>query len=243
MDSVTEYLKQFHVKLFADGADLDTMKRLNELSYIRGFTTNPTLTRKAGVTDYERFAREVIEAIPDKPISFEVFSDEWAGMERQAVKLAGFGSNVYVKVPITNTRGELSDWLVWQLVNSGVKVNVTAIMTADQVGAILPSLDGCESAFASVFAGRIADSGYNPVSAVEDCICCARGTDVNVEFIWASPRQVYDIVQADRCGCHIITVTPDILGKLHLLGKDLDEFSLETVQMFRRDAVEAGYTL
>ena len=245
MTNIEEYLKQFHVKLFADGANLDAMKRLNELPYIKGCTTNPTLMAKAGITDYERFAREVIEAIPDKPISFEVFSDEWPDMERQAMKLAGFGENVYVKVPITNTRREPCHWLVRQLVNAGVKVNVTAILEHEQVIELLPHLVGCGSAFVSVFAGRIADTGRDATLIMEDCVGSLSTWPelAGVELIWASPRQVWDIFEADAAGVHVITVMPDILGKLHLLGKDLDEFSLETVQMFRRDAVEAGYTL
>jgi transaldolase len=230
------------VKIFADGADLADMVAVAQNPLVRGFTTNPTLMRKAGVSDYETFARQAIAAIPDKPISFEVFSDEFAEMEAQAREIAGWGDNVYVKIPVTNTRGDFAGSLITRLTRAGVKVNVTALMTVEQVDQVLPCLAPGTPSYVSVFAGRIADSGRDPVpimAAARKRLDVARGA----ELIWASPREVLNIVQADQVGCHVITVTRDLLAKLPSLGKDLDTFSLDTVKMFRDDAVRAGFVL
>lgn len=235
-------LSELNVKIFADGADKASMLELYRNPLIKGFTTNPTLMRKAGVTDYESFARDVLRTITDRPISFEVFSDEFDEMERQARRIALWGENVYVKVPITNTRGESSLELVRHLARSGVKVNVTALMTLDQVRAAREALAGGPPAFVSLFAGRVADTGRDPVphmAAAVDALKMHR----NMELIWSSPREVLNILQADSIGCHIITVTGDLLKKLDLVGKDLAEFSLDTVKMFRDDALKAGFNL
>ncbi|MGA3114630.1 MAG: transaldolase [Syntrophobacteraceae bacterium] len=235
-------VSEMKVKIFADGADKSGMLEMYAKPYIQGFTTNPTLMRKAGITDYESFARDVLEAIPDRPISFEVFSDDLDEMRRQAKKIANWGENVYVKIPVMNTRGEHSLGVVHDLAKGGVKVNVTAMMTLGQVRDMIEALAGGPPAYVSLFAGRVADSGRDPVplmaAAVELC-----GLAPNVELIWASPRELLNIFQADEIGCHIITVTNDILRKLTLVGKDLEEFSLDTVKMFRNDAVSSGYSL
>jgi len=235
-------LSELQVKIFADGADKEGMLEMYRQPYIKGFTTNPTLMRKAGVSDYEAFAVDIIQAIPDRPISFEVFSDDFDEMERQALKIANWGENVFVKIPVTNTAGKSSFGLVGKLAEAGVKVNVTAMMPLSQVKDMVNVLADGPSAYVSVFAGRIADSGRDPVpimaEAVESC-----SDYPNIELIWASPRELLNIFQADAIGCHIITVTNDVLKKLSLIGKDLDEFSLETVKMFREDALKAGYTI
>jgi transaldolase len=230
------------VKLFADGADLQGMLAMYAKPWIQGFTTNPTLMRKVGISDYAAFARQVLEAIPDRPISFEVFSDEFAEMERQALKIAFWGENVYVKIPVTNTRGESSADLCSRLAAQGLKLNVTALLTLDQVRVVARSLAGGPAACVSVFAGRAADSGVDPVPLMRDALDILRPYP-NIELIWASPRELLNIVQADAIGCHIITVTNDILAKLDLLGKDLAEYSLDTVRMFYRDAVASGFSL
>lgn len=230
------------VKVFADGADKAAMLELYRNPLVRGFTTNPTLMRKAGVADYRAFALDVLEHIPDRPISFEVFADEFDEMRRQAREIAGWGQHVYVKIPITNTRGESSIPLVRDLTGAGVKVNVTALLALDQVRDVAAAVAGGAPAFVSVFAGRIADTGRDPVplmTAALELLALAP----NAELIWASPREVLNVVQADAIGCHVITVTPDILAKVGQLGKDLHEFSLDTVRMFRNDAVKAGYAL
>lgn len=230
------------VKVFADGADVEGIRKLYADPVIKGFTTNPTLMRKAQVTDYERFARELLEVVPDRPISFEVFSDEMGEMERQALKIAGWGDHVYVKIPVTNTRRDRCDDLLVRLAAEGVKVNVTGLMTLEQVARVAECVSGDVPACVSVFAGRIADTGLDPVpimSAALDILT----EHPNTELIWASPRELLNVVQADRVGCHIITVTHDVLKKLPLLGRDLEEFSLDTVRMFHRDAAAAGYTL
>jgi transaldolase len=232
----------FQVRIFADGADKAQMLRLYQNPLIRGFTTNPTLMRKAGIRDYQAFAQEILEAIPDRPISFEVFSDEFAEMEDQAHLIAGWGDNVYVKIPISNTKAQSSIPLISRLCEEGVKVNVTAMMTLDQVRDVLEVLSEGPPACVSVFAGRIADTGRDPVSLMAEAVKMVRKTS-NVQLIWASPRELLNIVQADQIGCHIITATDDILQKLSLLGKDLDEYSLETVKMFHGDAVKAGFQL
>jgi transaldolase len=218
------------------------MLELSRNPLIRGFTTNPTLMRKAGVVDYKKFAHEVLQVITDRPISFEVFSDDFRELERQALEIAGWGENVYVKIPITNTRGESSTELVRKLSEAGVKVNVTAILTFEQVAAVTRSFAaGCAGCI-SVFAGRIADSGRDPVPIMVEALRVMRAKP-KLELIWASPRELLNIVQADSIGCHIITVTADLLKKLPLLGKDLVEYSLETVRMFHDDAAKSGYSL
>src|SRR3984957_20309679 len=219
------------VKLFADGADLNGMLQMYAKPWIRGFTTNPTLMRKAGISDYECFARQVLQSIPDRPISFEVFADDFAEMERQAMKIASWGENVYVKVPITNTKGASAAPLARKLASAGVKLNVTALLPLDQVSEITAALAGGPPACVSVFAGRAADTGIDPVPLMRKALEIL-APHPNIELIWASPRELLNIVQADEIGCHIITVTNDILAKLPLLGKNLAEYSLETVQMF-----------
>jgi transaldolase len=230
------------VKIFADGADLAGMLELYRQPFIKGFTTNPTLMRKAGITDYKGFAREVLAAIPDRPISFEVFSDEFAEMERQAHEIASWGDNVYVKIPVTNTRGELAAPLVARLSHRGVKLNVTALLPFEQVYEVTRALVGGAPACISVFAGRVADTGVDPVPLMREAVNMLREAP-NAELIWASPRELLNIFQADEIGCHIITVTHDILKKLSLVGRDLGEYSLDTVKMFHSDAVHAGYRL
>jgi transaldolase len=230
------------VKLFADGADKTAILALARHPLIRGFTTNPTLMRKAGVPEYRAFALDVLEHIADRPISFEVFADEFAEMAKQAREISTWGHNVYVKIPVTNTRGEPAAPLVRELTRAGVKLNVTALLTLGQVQDTTAALAGGAPAFVSVFAGRIADTGRDPVPMMAAAVELVR-TQPNVELIWASPREVLNVVQADAVGCHIITATPDILHKLELLGKDLLDYSRETVKMFREDAVKAGYSL
>ena len=235
-------LPELQIKLFADGADKEGMLEMYRQPYIKGFTTNPTLMNKAGVSDYEAFATDIIQAISDRPISFEVFSDDFNEMERQALKISEWGENVYVKIPVTNTRGESSVELVGRLAGAGVKMNVTAMMPLSQVRDVAKVLAGGPSSYLSVFAGRIADSGRDPVPVMTEAVeICAEYP--NIELIWASPRELLNIFQADAIGCHIITVTNDVLKKLALIGKDLHEFSLDTVKMFRDDALKAGYTL
>jgi transaldolase len=209
---------------------------------ICGFTTNPTLMRKAGVSDYEAFARAALKLVGDRPISFEVFSDELSEMERQARTLANWGKNVYVKIPVTNTRREQADDLVRRLSHSGVQVNVTAVMTLGQVERLAKCLDGGAPSNISIFAGRIADSGIDPLPTMRKALELV-GTSPGIEIIWASPRELLNLVQASDIGCHIITVTSDILAKLPLIGRDLDEYSLDTVKMFYNDATAAGFRL
>lgn len=230
------------VKVFADGADKSTMLALYKNPWVKGFTTNPTLMRKAGIRDYREFAMEIIAAIPDKPISFEVFSDEFEEMEQQALQIASWGSQVYVKIPITNTKGDFSGRLISNLSKQGVKLNVTAILTVRQVEQVLPCLDRNTPAYISVFAGRIADTGIDPMPVMAQVMNLLQPYP-NTELIWASPREVLNVTHAEQLGCHIITVTQDILKKLELRGKDLAEYSIETVRMFYDDAVKAGYTL
>jgi len=235
-------LEDLNVKIFADGADLDVILALAADGRITGFTTNPTLMWKAGLTDYEEFAKRLLERITTHPISFEVFADDVAEMRRQATMIAGWGDNVYVKMPVSTTAGVSTAPLVRELSESGVKVNITAVFTTAQVELITEAVKDGAPSYISVFAGRIADAGIDPVPLM------ARAVDVMVaaprsELIWASPREVLNVVQADQVGCHIITVTNDLLNKLDLLGKDLLQYSLETVRMFRRDALAAGFTV
>jgi transaldolase len=246
MDTATqETIKPVHnlnVKIFGDGADKDSLLELYSKSHIKGFTTNPTLMRKAGVTDYCAFAQEILSVIRDRPISFEVFSDEFDEMEEQARTIASWGDNVYVKIPITNTRREPAYDLLRRLAEHGVKVNATALMTLEQVASAARMLGDGPPACISVFAGRIADTGRDPIPAMKAALDVMRPY-ANLELIWASPRELLNIYQADAIGCHIITVTSDILKKLEFVGKDLDDFSLDTVKMFYRDAQAAGYKL
>lgn len=235
-------LEELKVRIFADGADRAGMLEMYAKPYIRGFTTNPTLMRKAGVKDYRGFALDILQAIRDRPISFEVFSDEFEEMERQAEEIAGWGDNVYVKIPITNTRREPSTALVGRLTRAGIKVNVTAMMTLRQVRDVAAVVAGGAPCYVSVFAGRIADSGRDPVPMMAAAVELLRPVP-NAELLWCSPRELLNVFQADAVGCDIITVTNDILKKLENVGKDLDDFSLETVKMFYRDAAAAGYRL
>ena len=228
--------------IFADGADLDGLLRLAAEPHIRGFTTNPTLMHKAGISDYAAFAHEVLGHITDRPISFEVFTDDITEMRAQALEIASWGSNVYVKIPVTNTRGEWTDALVRELSQEGVQLNVTALMTVAQVDRVAKALAGGAPSNISVFAGRVADTGRDPVPLMRDALAAAQQAEA-AQLIWASPRELLNIIQADEIGCHIITVTHDILGKLGQLGKDLDEFSLDTVKMFHSDAEAAGFSI
>jgi len=230
------------VKLFADGADKTAMLELYRDPMIQGFTTNPTLMRKAGITDYEAFSRDILKCIPDRPVSLEVFADDFPEMERQARRIATWGDNVYVKIPITNTRGESSLNLICRLAHSGVKTNVTALLPLHQVRDVLPMLAEGPSAYVSVFAGRIADTGRDPVPMMAAAVEMLRPYP-NIELIWASPRELLNVFQADLVGCHIITATSDILKKLNLVGKDLDEYSRDTVRMFYEDARRSGFSL
>lgn len=235
-------LDQLKIKIFADGADLDGILELYGKPYIKGFTTNPTLMRKSGISDYEKFSRQALEIVSDRPISFEVFSDEFDEMERQARKIAAWGKNVYVKIPVTNTRRESSAELVCRLAAEGVQLNVTALLTLGQVSEVSKALGSFTSSYISVFAGRIADTGYDPVPLMKEAVEIMSPYQ-NQELIWASPRELLNIYHADQVGCHIITVTHDILKKLELIGKDLDEYSLDTVKMFYNDAQKAGYRI
>jgi transaldolase len=235
-------LQDLKVKLFADGADKAGMVEMYRKPFVKGFTTNPTLMRKAGITDYRGFAHEILAAIPDRPISFEVFSDEFDEMERQAREIATWGANVYVKIPITNTRREPAYELVRALSHDGVKVNVTAMMTLDQVRAIADALRGGAPSNVSVFAGRIADTGRDPMPIMAESVRILADVP-GAELIWASPRELLNVFQADEIGCHIITATNDILKKLDLIGRDLADYSLDTVKMFFNDAAQAGFAL
>ena len=235
-------LSDLKVKIFADGADVAGMVELYRKPYIKGFTTNPTLMRKSGISDYRAFALQVLQAIPDRPISFEVFSDEFDDMERQAREIASWGDHVYVKIPVTNTRRESACDLVRRLSHAGVKLNVTALLTLDQVRDVTAAVAGGAPACISVFAGRIADTGYDPVPLMAAAVELMRLAP-NAELIWASPRELLNIFHADAIGCHIITVTHDILKKLSLVGYDLGEYSLDTVKMFHADAKQAGFNL
>ncbi|MCC6588041.1 MAG: transaldolase [Bryobacterales bacterium] len=234
--------EQLKVKIFADGADKNAILNLYKNPLIQGFTTNPTLMKKAGITDYEAFARDLLQSIPDRPISLEVFADDFDEMERQARKIASLGSNVYVKIPVTNTRAESAAPLVAKLTREGIQLNVTALLTLDQVRDICSALAGGAPACISVFAGRVADTGRDPVPMMAEAVDIMR-PHPQMELIWASPRELLNVVQAAQVGCHIITATPDILAKLSLVGKDLTEYSLDTVKMFRNDAVSSGFTL
>ncbi len=238
----TNIIDRLKVKLFADGADLAGIARLAKDERIAGFTTNPTLMHKAGIWDYESFARAALEIVGDRPISYEVFADEFPEMLRQARKIATWGENVYVKIPITNTKGEQSSGLIRELCAEGVKLNVTALMTADQVESVTEDLERSPGAYVSVFAGRIADTGRDPLPLMKQSVAVMHHNP-RLELIWASPRELLNVFQADEAGVHVITATSDVLAKMELVGKDLAEYSLETVKMFHRDAEAAGFQL
>ncbi len=235
-------IPDLRVKIFADGADLAGMIDLARQSWVKGFTTNPTLMAKAGVRDYQAFAKDVLAAIPDRPISFEVFSDEFGEMERQARTIAAWGGNVWVKIPVTNTQGASSATLIRRLSHDGIKVNVTAVMGLQQVQHVVEAVRGGAPSCISVFAGRIADTGRDPVPHMRAALELL-AVEPQAELVWASPRELLNIFQADAIGCHIITVTPDILQKLTLVGRDLDEFSLDTVKMFHTDGQRVRFSL
>lgn len=235
-------LEKLQVKIFADGADRAGMLEMHAKPFIKGLTTNPTLMKKAGIADYKAFCQDILTAIRDKPLSFEVFSDDFAEMERQALEIASWGSNVYVKIPVTNTRRETSYALVRKLAAQKVKLNVTALMTLAQVREVVESLEPTVPSYVSVFAGRIADTGRDPVPLMAAAVELLRLAPT-AELIWASPRELLNIFQADQIGCQIITVTNDILKKLALVGYDLEDYSLDTVKLFHGDAVSAGFRI
>ena len=233
---------QLKVKLFADGADLSGIKEMAANPAIQGFTTNPTLMRKAGIADYKAFALQALQLVGGRPISFEVFADDFGEMEKQAFEIASWGKNIYVKIPVTNTKGEFSGALIERLSRVGVQLNVTAIMTTGQVKRVTDRLAADTPAIVSVFAGRIADTGRDPLPIMAEAVKVMKAKP-NTELVWASPRELLNIFQADAVRCHIITATNDILKKLPLIGKDLDSYSLETVEMFYKDAKAAGYSI
>ena len=235
-------IEDLKVKIFSDGADKEEMLDMASKTFIRGLTTNPTLMKKAGIKDYEAFAKDILSTIKEKPISFEVFSDDFDEMEKQAMKITSWADNVYVKIPVTNTKKESSKELIKRLVEKEVKLNITAIMTLDQVKTVLSVLDNKVPSIISVFAGRIADTGKDPISLMKECL-----TEMKInpksELLWASPRELLNIIQADQIGCHIITATKDIIKKLKLANYDLEDYSLDTVKMFYKDALDAGFKI
>jgi len=235
-------IEELKVKIFADGADKAGMLEMYAKPFVKGLTTNPTLMKKAGITDYRAFCKDILTSINDKPLSFEVFSDDFTEMERQALEIASWGDNVYVKIPITNTKQETCYALVEKLANQKVKLNVTALMTLDQVRNVVTALDPSIPSYVSVFAGRIADTGHDPLPLMTTAVEILKVAPA-AELIWASPRELLNIFQADEIGCHVITVTNDILKKLTLVGYDLNKYSLDTVKMFYADAVAAGFKL
>jgi transaldolase len=230
------------IKIFADGANINEMLKLHKLDYVKGFTTNPTLMRKDGVTNYEKFAKDVLKEITDLPISFEVFSDDFDSMEKEARKISGWGKNVFVKIPITDTKGNSSIQLIKKLSDSGIALNITAILTTKQVEEVTKVINVNSKTIISVFAGRIADTGRDPIPYMLQAKKII-GDRKNVDLLWASSRELLNIFQADECGCNIITVTNDILKKLPMVGKDLSDLSLDTVKMFGNDAQKAGYKI
>ena len=245
VDGSTGYVKpicELGVKIFADGADKAGMLEMAEKSFIQGLTTNPTLMRRVGITDYRAFALDILKDICDKPISFEVFSDDFMEMERQADEIARWASNVYVKIPVTNTQGEPAYELIERLTGKGIKVNVTAMMTVTQVEAVVEKLDPDVPSYVSVFAGRIADTGRDPIPLMKAAVDVV-SANPKAELIWASPRELFNIFQADSIGCHVITVSNAVLKKLELVGRDLGEYSLDTVKMFHTDATSAGFRI
>lgn len=234
--------KALRVKLFQDGADLGSMVEAKKRGLVAGFTTNPSLMRKAGISDYKAFALQVIKEIPDLPVSFEVFSDDFETMEREAREIASWGGDTYVKIPITNSRGESAGPLIQKLSREGFSLNVTAMMTLAQVEVVAKAADAKSRTIVSVFAGRIADTGVDPIPAMTNAVKMLEKLP-RAELLWASPREVLNVIQADECGCQIITATPDIIAKIGMLGKDLTQYSLETVKMFYDDARAAGFKL
>jgi transaldolase len=230
------------IKIFADGADFSSMLEMSSKKYIKGLTTNPTLMRKAGISDYKEFSLKVLGEVRDKPISFEVFSDDLSDMQRQGLEIASWAKNVYVKVPITNTKGESTAKVIDFLVSNGVKVNVTAVMSLKQVQVIVKNLNPEIPSYVSVFAGRIADTGVDPIPVIKGALEIL-SSNKNAELIWASPRELLNVFQASDVGCHIITATSDILNKIPLIGMNLEAYSLDTVKMFYRDALDSGYSL
>ena len=235
-------INDLKIKLYADGADVDEMKEMYNRGIVHGFTTNPTLMRQAGVEDYEKFARNVLAEITDLMISFEVFADDFDEMEREAKLITSWGDNIYVKIPVTNTKGESSVPLIKRLTADGLNLNVTAILTVEQVEKVVAALEPGVRTIVSVFAGRIADSGRDPVSYMEKCVEIVKQKE-STELLWASSRELLNIFQAEECGCDIITVTTGILNKLKNEGRDLNDLSLDTVKMFHKDAVSAGYKI
>ncbi len=235
-------IETLKIKIFADGADRQGMLEMYKMPYIKGFTTNPTLMRKAGIKDYRAFAQEMVKLIPDRPLSFEVFSDDFQDMERQAREIASWGKNVYVKIPISNTRGEPAYELVGRLSRAGVKLNITAMMTLEQVRSVVEKLSPGVSTFISIFAGRIADTGRDPLPLMAAAMELLKLAPA-AELIWASPRELLNLFHAESIGCHIITVTNDLLKKIPLVGYDLARYSLDTVKMFYEDARQAGFSL
>lgn len=233
-------IKDLKIKIFADGANVNEMKKIYSEGIVSGFTTNPTLMKKDGVTDYVSFAKDVLSEIKNLPISFEVFTDDFESMERQAREIGSWGENVYIKIPITNTLGEASYDLIKKLSADGLKMNITAILTVEQVENVARNININTPVVVSVFAGRIADTGRDPVPYMKESLTLLKGMP-KAELLWASSRELLNIFQAEDCGCHIITVTNDLLKKLHLVSKDLKELSLDTVKMFHNDAASAGY--
>lgn len=235
-------VKDLKIKLFADGAEKKSMMEMYRNPLIQGFTTNPTLMRKAGIEDYEAFARDILASIPDRSISLEVFADEFEEMERQCRLIASWGPNVYVKIPVTNTKREESLELIHRLTHAGIRLNITALMTLGQVRDVAAALAGGAPSYVSVFAGRIADTGRDPVPLMAAAVEMV-SIHPAMELIWASPRELLNIFQADAIGCHIITATSDVLQKLPVVGKDLLEYSLDTVKMFHTDATKSGFSI
>lgn len=233
-------IKDLKIKLFADGANVVEMKRINSEGIVKGFTTNPTLMKKDGVKDYAAFAKDVLTEIKELPISFEVFTDDFESMERQAREIGSWGKNVYIKIPITNTRGEPSYELIKKLADDGMKLNITAILTLEQIENVSKNISKTTPVIVSLFAGRIADTGRDPVPYVKEALKILKQLP-NAELLWASSRELLNIFQAEECGCQIITVTNDLLKKLSMVDKDLKELSLDTVKMFHNDALSAGY--
>ena len=235
-------LQNLKIKIFADGANVNEMKKLYKEGIVNGFTTNPTLMRNDGVTNYEEFAKEVLSEITDLPISFEVFADDFELMEKEARKIATWGKNIFIKIPITNTKGESSLELIKKLSYDGLTLNITAMLTLEQVKEVSEVISPNTKTIVSIFAGRIADTGRDPIPLMKEAVNIIRSNS-NAELLWASSRELLNIFHAESCGCHIITVTNSLLKKIHLINKDLKEFSLDTVRMFHDDALSAGYEI
>lgn len=238
----TPNVAKLKIKIFADGANINGIKEAATNPLVKGFTTNPTLMRAAGVTDYKAFALNVLKAIPDRPISFEVFADDFRTMEDQAREIASWGTNIYVKIPVSNTNGDFCGPLIATLSRAGIKLNITAVFTHEQVSRIAEALAKDTQAVVSIFAGRIADTGRDPVPHMREALALLKHLP-QAELLWASPRELLNIFQADEIGCHIITVTPDVINKLTLVGKDMNSYSRETVMMFHNDATKAAYSI